>query len=345
MNGHRQLSVDGWVQWELIDRDGQVVGAGEQHNLMLNQGLDQMAVYGLGTFDPDNGYSGIAQYFAVGTGATAPDVAQTGLVNEIARSGTAYQSTVTTYVSPGVYRRATYREIDFGAGNGNLTEWGFSPVGSAGPNLAVRELFRDAQGNTITVTKTSAQKLRMKYTLEYRFGPVVQTAAAQFAIAGIATPITGVHTLMRNLYHGTDSTNADYLLINALLTNSVYGQSVTSKGDVVTLDYSTQTFINTPYWQNTPQFNLSYELHGMTTPAYAAGSFARAYSMNYPTGQGNFTIRGWGITSPQMARAVNSANFYFPGWLYFIDNGKEITTKTADRTLTVTGFGLTWGRA
>ncbi|MCL0127255.1 hypothetical protein, partial [Klebsiella pneumoniae] len=69
-------------------------------------------------------------------------------------------------------------------GNLNLTEWGFSPSGSAGNNLMSRELFRDGNGNPIAITPASDQRLRLIYKTRITLAPVVAVDAS-INISGI----------------------------------------------------------------------------------------------------------------------------------------------------------------
>jgi hypothetical protein len=117
---------------------------GEQHNLILTQFYDSLI--------PQYGFVGSSQFAAVGTGSTAPDPSQTQLANEI---GTSSSPRRTNFVPAGssneIEALATYGEYNIRrvfefteaqVGGLNLTEWGFSPVGSYNGPLMTRELFQ-----------------------------------------------------------------------------------------------------------------------------------------------------------------------------------------------------------
>ena len=139
---------------------------GEQHNLILTQFYDSLI--------PQHGIIRSSQYAVVGTGSTAPDPSQAGLVNEVARSNTvpSGESNAGEYVSPGVYNiRRVYEFTEAQVGGRNLTEWGFAPVSTAGGNLMVRELFRDESGNPVVLTLDSDQRLRLIYRYRITLSP------------------------------------------------------------------------------------------------------------------------------------------------------------------------------
>jgi hypothetical protein len=143
---------------------------GEQHNLILTQFYDSLI--------PNHGIINSSRFAAVGTGSTAPDPSQRGLVSEVARSNTvpSGESNAGEYVSPGVYNiRRVYEFTEAQVGGRNLTEWGFSPVSTAGGDLMTRELFRDGSGNPVVLTLASDQRLR----LIYRYGVTLSPATAQ----------------------------------------------------------------------------------------------------------------------------------------------------------------------
>jgi hypothetical protein len=144
---------------------------GEQHNLILNQFYDSLI--------PQYGFIASSQYAAVGTGSTAPDPAQTGLVSEVARSNTvpSGESNAAEYVSPGVYNiRRVYEFTEAQVGERNLTEWGFAPVSTVGGNLMARELFRDGVGNPVVLTLASDQRLRLIYRYRITLSPTTAQA-------------------------------------------------------------------------------------------------------------------------------------------------------------------------
>jgi hypothetical protein len=166
---------------------------GEQHNLILNAAYDTLVA--------QDGFFGLNQYAAVGTGSTPPAATQTTLVNEVARTrrnefnNTGYNNTVTYTGTPGVYDIQVVRQfLESQVGGQNLTEWGFSPNSAANGALMCRELFRDGSNNPVVLTLASDQQLRLIYKFRVSLGPIQQTGAIN--ISGIGN-LTGVQKLHR----------------------------------------------------------------------------------------------------------------------------------------------------
>jgi len=139
----------------------------EQHNMVLDHAFDVLIA--------QHGMRELNKYAAVGTGSTAPAADQSGLDSEIARTSNVPggESDTVERVADGVYEVRRVREFsEAQVGNQNLTEWGWSPESSAGSNLMSRELFRDGNGNAVTVSLASDQKLRLIYVTRIEISPV-----------------------------------------------------------------------------------------------------------------------------------------------------------------------------
>jgi hypothetical protein len=154
---------------------------GEQHNLILTQTYD--------TLIAQYGFVGLGNYAVVGTGSAAPDPAQTGLVNEVARTN-ADTSPAQSYDAESTPGQAVFTRVreftEAQVGGRNLTEWGFSPAGAAGNNLMCRELFRDGLGNPVVLTLATDQRLRLIYKYSFSYTPAIGTAQdVSVNIAGI----------------------------------------------------------------------------------------------------------------------------------------------------------------
>lgn len=191
-------SLKGWLSWSLINRQGEEVRAGEGPNLILDQGLDQIATIALipeqqdgpspATFFP------LIRYAAVGTSSSAPTASDTGLGSELARTDATFATETLTRPSPGVYRLTRFIEFDYDEANGVLAEWGFSSSGSVGSNLFNRALFTDSGGSPDAITKTDQEKLRLTYTLEISLSPVTFTAGS-FTVTNVGV-VNGDYTLI-----------------------------------------------------------------------------------------------------------------------------------------------------
>ncbi len=144
---------------------------GQQHNLILTQTYDSLIAI--------HGFVALGNYAVVGTGSAAPDPAQTGLVNEVARTNadTSPAQSNNAEPTPGQAVFTRVREFtEAQVGGRNLTEWGFSPSGTPGNNLMCRELFRDGSGNPVVLTLAPDQRLRLIYKYSFSYTPAIGTA-------------------------------------------------------------------------------------------------------------------------------------------------------------------------
>lgn len=140
----------------------------EQHNLILDQTYDSLIA--------QHGFFALVSYAVVGTGSTPPASTQTGLVSEAARTNVDPGGSSISEPTAGQVDIVAVREFsEAQVGGRNLTEWGFSPVSSAGNNLICRELFRDGLGNPVVLTLASDQRLRLIYKLRLTYTPAIGT--------------------------------------------------------------------------------------------------------------------------------------------------------------------------
>ena len=142
----------------------------QQKNLILDKGL-QYAMQ-------NRQFARLHSYIAVGTGSVAPDVTQTALGNEIARTnqtlnlGPDFEVIVN---GDGDYTIRRTRGFDYNQANDNLTEFGGSESNLVSAGVNTRELFRDANGNPIVITKTSNERLAIIYSLRIVITPAALT--------------------------------------------------------------------------------------------------------------------------------------------------------------------------
>src|SRR5690606_20031976 len=98
-------SMKGWIEWRLINRAGKEVRGGKGPNLILDQGLDQVATQQLRIETisiPTGGGFPIIGYCAVGTDSSSPATSQTALGAEVARTATRYADDEIGRSGPGV---------------------------------------------------------------------------------------------------------------------------------------------------------------------------------------------------------------------------------------------------
>ncbi|WP_457638441.1 hypothetical protein [Oceanithermus sp.] len=173
------------MYWEIVDARGRVVKAAESavHNLVLNQTWDDLIAA--------HGFRALSGNAVVGTGSSTPDQTQTGLDAEVARTATvpSGESETTTHVGNGVFEITRVKQFDSAqVGGQNLTEWGWSPLSSAGENLATRELFRDGNGDPVTLTLDSDQSLRLIYKQQITIQPPpMDGQSGSFDLANVGT--------------------------------------------------------------------------------------------------------------------------------------------------------------
>ncbi len=109
------------------------------------------------------GYSSpyFMQYIAIGTSNQEPATTDVGLISEISRKQ--YIASICTWSTstPGAPYFITGSQWGTSEGNGDLKEVGLVNASSNGTFWS-RNLFRDAGGNPITVTKTSADILTIR---------------------------------------------------------------------------------------------------------------------------------------------------------------------------------------
>lgn len=322
--------LSGHLRYRLIDRAGKVAQEGETHNMILDQGLDQIPTTGIGVAMVAN--------CAVGTDNTAPTVSDTALGAEVARTNTTFASDSFTRPSNGTYNIVKSFEFGYSEANGNLTEFGISWSASTPGYLWSRELFRNGSGTPETVTKTSAYKLHLIYELDVALTPVVMTAGS-FNITGIGA-ITGNYMLLKG--SDTYNTRSDLGVFNALanalntgggIYNYVYAGGIEASAS----DHSGDSYASL--------YNLNYDsnsAHAIDTvrDAYVAGTFTRTGGLwKWDTGYANIAVNAFLISGGYIGTYYGVA-----GYVFDFDAG-SVFTKDASHTLTIGAPTVTWGRA
>lgn len=156
-----QSTVQGKYEMQLLDaKDQSVLQTWKFNNIITDGGMN---LFGSTT----GGESFAFDYFQVGEGSTPVSSSDTGLVSPIAgrinTSDTADVITSGSDVSGSFWQVAISRIFYEASGNGNITEIGAFSLASGG-RLTSRALVRDDLGDPTTLTKTSANQLRIIYT-------------------------------------------------------------------------------------------------------------------------------------------------------------------------------------
>jgi hypothetical protein len=293
---------------------------GEQHNLILDQAYDTLiAQYGI---------IGLVSQAVVGTGSTPPAATQTGLTNEVSRTGNvapSYSQYQLTRIADGVADILAAREFtEAQVGGQNLTEWGFSPAGAAGPNLMCRELFRDGSNNPVVLTLASDQHLRLLYKMRITVGPVTPQNAS-INISGIGV-LTG-KVVMRKV---EDSWGDQFLDINT--TDRFAKQADISGGTGGGNVIIGESGINPSTYYNDTNVWWGNIAKGIGYQAYVANSRQRkSQPVLWNPSEANITIYGGGL-----------GIWAKPAVILRFDPGQEFT-KTNLYKLQFGEWTLTWG--
>lgn len=344
--------LKGWMRYELVDRFGIIVRAGRMPNMILDQGLDQIASQSLLYVNDAGGVPAtwfpIISYGAVGTGSTAPAASQTALDAELARTVTSYTSDTMTRPSNGTYHLTRHIEFGYSEANGNLTEWGFSYSASAGGNLFNRALFLDGGGSPTTVTKTSSYKLRIIYTLELALSPTSMTAGS-FAVTNVGT-ISGNYVLLgtSGVSLGGNCAAPDLGLFSALARGSLGTVTGVAEAPVVGALYADDTDRSASTYTSgiSVTSDISAPTHVARTidtarDAYVAGSFQRTGGLwKFDTSYGNFApIKAFAISGAE--ERVDDCQQM--GYVFDLDLASEFT-KDDVHTLTIGVPTVSWAR-
>lgn len=348
-------ALKGWMEWRLINRQGREVAGGEGPNLILDQGLDQIAtvemLLQLGAGATLTTYFPLIRYAAVGTNSGAPATSDTGLGAEVARTDATFATDTISRPSAGVYQLTRFIEFDYDEANGVLAEWGFSSSASAGSNLFNRALFTDSGGSPDAITKTDQEKLRTTYTLEISLSPVSMTAGS-FAVTNVGT-LNGDYTLIGSSAPAslTERGKAPDLLLFSALARGSLGTSfstsvlpapasiVASGSNLSGVTY-TDSITHSGEVASPRIARDVYEARD----AYTPGSFTRiGGSWRFDTPYANLDpIKGFYLGGSGEADSLNT--YQRMGYAFDLDLADEFT-KDDEHTLTIGVPTVTWGRA
>ena len=154
------VGVEGWITLRAKSRFGTIrrerqfkLGHPSFHNLILNSGLDFLAMTG-----PQ------WSHFRVGVGTTPPDPTDTQLGNDVGSLSSLGSGQGGRVGSPDYYcwRRSTYQNAIGALGNVILTECGVYGSGSGG-RLFSRELIRDSSGDPTSFPISDDEQLQAIY--------------------------------------------------------------------------------------------------------------------------------------------------------------------------------------
>jgi hypothetical protein len=330
---------------------------GEQHNMILNALYDFI----IGNY----GFLGASQYAAVGTGSRAPEPIQGHLEHEIAIPVTDPNGNVTmmplrtnttpagepngieSQLNPGEY--IIRRVLEFSedkVGGYNLTEWGFSPMGSYNGILMTRELFRDSSGNPIVLTLALDQRLR----LIYRYKVTVSPTSVQNVSVNIGGDGPGVRTakfLLTGRFSTADTSPNTVTYSNISLNSSTEPER---KGDLLVVDAMARgDFLNGV--GRVGLFTTATPLTYIHSTSRQTANFTKTPTFDSPVGRSRrmsllldpseaiMTIKSVSING----NASTGINTYFCPTLNLVfDDGQEFTKDNLHKLL-IAYWQITWG--
>jgi hypothetical protein len=270
----------------------------ETHNLILNQGLDYL---GAGTAH----WGSIGTYCVLGSGTTAPDYTQTGLVSEIVRTNnTLAAGTFTTDDVP-TRTRTLQRTYDFPAETSgkNYAELGLSHSGTVANNLSTRALI---DGGTVAVATGQQARVVYKVIITLGANAVMTPASSTGWTAGLqGTSAFCTFGYTENMASVGQST-ASLLALCAGSTIPTFGTEFTS-GTIANAGTS-----------------------GLN--AYTTGTYKRTRWSRWELAQGVGTWRSLKISTGSAATGN--------AWCFVFDNAQ---TKDNLHTLTIT-WSMTYAR-
>lgn len=354
-----RATLSGRVRWQVLDDRGVpevprtptgfAIGPAEgvrQPNLITNLGMNRIAALAWDTTSPDQTTT-FRRRLAVGTGSTAPNVADTTLNAEAQRTtgilgdDGGFSAVEVTELDTGdnVWRQAsTVTRVATLTADRNLTEFGLANAASA--DICIRELFRDGVGVPITISLLNGKKVRLDHTLTVEIAAPAAGTTASINIEEYDAGNTLVATIPYNVTYG----GAHFVDINAVrnlarlqalfdLWNPVLNPSATT-GHVTPLE------VAYPYARTrTTPFRVmagSY-FTAMPMQTYTAGTFQRTRRVDVPTSQFNQAIYGYAFMW-----GVGSVDIHQGGFVCAF-NGPATYAKDNTETMRL-GFISSWAR-
>ena len=247
-----KAKVEGWIDLKLIDRSGKVIFEHQQSNLILDKGI----IYAAQNRD----FANLHTYIAVGTGSTAPNASQTALVSEVARTNLTLNLGPDSEVivnGDGDYTIRRTRGFDYNQANGNLTEFGGSNSSSSSAGVNTRELFRDADGNPIVITKTSNERLAITYSLRIIITPVTLTDYGTLEFKDNNNNVVATRLVKHTFTRHTITTRGIDLSIFAKNAYTDSGGSVVLGGSYDVVLAYLSSYPNTSYLGSSPEVGSS----------------------------------------------------------------------------------------
>ena len=259
------IKIAGYYQITILRANGKIeIMTPFFDNLITNQGLDLMG-------------TGFSAIMWAATGNTPPAVTDTGLSGSIVGASSSWAETAKTsqLTTPPWYHETTYANtFAVGAVVGAVSEVGIgSGNATTVTSIFSRSLIKDAYGNPITITLTSADQLQVIYKLRHYlqyWASAADDIVTEVYINGL------LRTCKRRPMSTTDADWWSPRLGGAVIVHSTSHCGVFS-GALVTPTGSPSGVVGSSNTSN---------------DAYVPGSYTRGFSFYIPPQSGNITVAG-----------------------------------------------------
>ncbi len=320
---HNKLNISsiikGFFTWQIVDGNTNkiLLSNGLQQNLILNQGLDFVAV---------RTYAANTIACAVGSSIIPPLNSDTGLTNELARTIT-YDSSYlpclaslsgNTFSIRRTYRFATQtQDQQFG-------EIGWSYTATPGSNLFSKAQLLDINGNPILLTVYRNQYLRVTYTLQVTLTPSTPLTNGNI-INGFPGSATGSNQIQLIGLQGVSS--------DGVLSDFDVGGQANEPSQTSSIFIGTNSTALASFGTTIDRSSGASET-GAVLSSYSNGTFSRFKTVTFGRSISGTTFRCLGI-GPSAGAATNNT------YTELFDTNQ---TKSASFELTI-NIVYAWGRA
>jgi hypothetical protein len=274
------FQLHGFFSWQIINVDGSVASKSkEKNNLILNQGLEYPSIYY---------FADCFKYCCIGAGNQSPLLTDTGLFQEVKRTGNYYTGTNACRAYKDSDSFYIQRTFDFTSETQTVLygEIGWSPIGTSGDNLFSKSIMVDSNGNPGMVQVNANQFMRVIYTLKITFSPI--NAVYIPNISGWTTD--GVASAQLIGMYGVNSRGVTVFFDSGRETNE-------PKNNILDIFVSTgrQTVSG---FGGSADYRVGASPQRATAYGYESGSLTKIYTASFgrASGTGNISTIGVGVS-------------------------------------------------
>lgn len=291
--------LKGLMRYSFLDENDQPTFAHDQHgrriwgghwmpNLITDTGMDALVT------QPVRSYQAVSTqqqtwraYLHIGTGSTEPAYSDASLDSEVQEGNSdGGFSDVYTHNDPdGGEITAEYQvtRVITLEGNQNLTEYGFSST--SGGSLNIRELFRDGEGDPITISITAGKKIRVDHKLIVTLPWGAQSQSFDILEYDIGDNLIATHSMTADCtFVAVDANNRTKLFMLALPYEHLSGGTLRKQMGV---------FTSAPSTSPTTSAAPTDHTNNVTIAAYTPGSHKLTMSSVFTEAQANGTLYGY----------------------------------------------------